>query len=89
MHTCGLCQLIWKWAGNSGLPVSKGVQVGRVLEAGSGVSSARGRVRRLGWYGSGMRILLDVARGLAFLHNNRVSMPALPCFVPPAPARMA
>lgn len=27
---------------------------------------------RLGWYGSGLKILLDVARGLAFLHNRRV-----------------
>jgi len=31
-----------------------------------------GACGRLGWYGSGLRILLDVARGLAFLHNRRV-----------------
>ena len=35
------------------------------------VQSERGGRRRLGWYGRGCNILVGVARGLAYLHEQR------------------
>ena len=32
---------------------------------------------RLGWYGTGPKILLGVARGLAYLHDRKVCVPEL------------
>ena len=36
------------------------------------MQSERGGNRRLGWYGRGSTILVGVARGLAYLHEQRV-----------------
>ncbi len=36
------------------------------------LQSERGGKRRLGWYGRGCNILVGVARGLAYLHEQRV-----------------
>jgi hypothetical protein len=33
--------------------------------------------RRLGWYNSGSNIALEVARGLAYLHREKVLKPCL------------
>ena len=50
--------------------------------ARTGQSSCPRACGRLGWYGIGLKILLDVARGLAFLHSRRVRIGLawiLPC----------
>ena len=36
------------------------------------LQSERGGKRRLGWYGRGCNILVGIARGLAYLHEQRV-----------------
>ncbi len=44
------------------------------------LQSERGGRRQLGWYGRGCHILLSIARGLAYLHEQRVrARPGLQC----------
>ena len=62
-------------------PTPEGACVGRQYMAGGDLCTAlqrdmmqseRGGKRRLGWYGRGCDILVGVARGLAYLHEQRV-----------------
>ena len=62
-------------------PIPVGAFVGRQFMAGGDLCKAlqrdmlqseRGGKRRLGWYGRGCNILVGVARGLAYLHEQRV-----------------
>ena len=62
-----------------------GLQVMMVTEymqggdLGTALANDKSADRRLGWYNNGSHIVLEIARGLAYLHHRKVLQPCMGC----------